>query len=316
MNIRQATRSYEQWLRGCTRVIESELRSKHEQMRDDLLLFFRGTFYRWAQVWPEQCRDLSRAPKILAVGDLHVGSFGTWRDLEGRLAWGVDDFDDSYPLPYTNDLVRLATSVKIVIDSETLTIKLKDGCDAILEGYEQTLKNGGCPIVLAEHETNLEKLGIEAFKPPEDFWEKLDELPTDTPWVTCRLQSRAQRDASRPEIEIQSSSQGGGHGQPGPGTLRGPGAVARRVHRTGGQSYDAIFVRLAPRPRWATSNRITNGSWIRHCARMMRTRKSWGAGLSAVFPPIRIRLSFPTSPPNARRIRCFTPWVRRRLMYI
>ncbi len=178
MNIRQATRSYERWLRGCTRVIESELRSKHEQMREDLLLFFRGTFYRWAQVWPEQCRDLSRAPKILAVGDLHVGSFGTWRDLEGRLAWGVDDFDDSYPLPYTNDLVRLAASVKILIDSEKLTIKLKDGCNAILEGYEQTLKNGGCPIVLAEHETNLQKLGIEAFKPPEDFWEKLDELPT------------------------------------------------------------------------------------------------------------------------------------------
>src|SRR3984893_5935184 len=100
MNIRQATRSYEQWLRGCTRVIESELRSKHEQMKEYLFLFFRGTFYRWAQVWPEQCRDLSRTPKILAVGDLHVGSFGTWRDLEGRLCWGVDDFDESFPLSY------------------------------------------------------------------------------------------------------------------------------------------------------------------------------------------------------------------------
>ncbi len=177
MNIRQATRSYEEWLRNCTHVIESELRSKHEHMREDLFMFFRGTFYRWAQVWPAQCRELSRAPKLLAVGDLHVGSFGTWRDLEGRLAWGIDDFDDSYPLPYTNDLVRLAASVKIGIDSGMLTIKLKDACDAILEGYEQTLKRGGCPIVLAEHETNLQKLGIEAFKPPEDFWEKLDELP-------------------------------------------------------------------------------------------------------------------------------------------
>jgi uncharacterized protein (DUF2252 family) len=36
-----------------------------------------------------------------------VNSFGTWRDLEGRLCWGVDDFDESYWLPYTNDLVRL-----------------------------------------------------------------------------------------------------------------------------------------------------------------------------------------------------------------
>jgi Uncharacterized protein conserved in bacteria (DUF2252) len=27
---------------------------------------------------------------------------------------GVDDFDESYPLPYTNDIVRLAASLKIV----------------------------------------------------------------------------------------------------------------------------------------------------------------------------------------------------------
>jgi len=146
-------------------------------MREDAFLFLRGTFYRWTQVWPEICADLTQAPKVLACGDLHCGSFGTWRDSEGRLCWGVDDFDEAYPLPYTNDLVRLATSVKIVNDSETLTISLKAGCDAILEGYQQTLKQGGCPIVLAEHEQNLERLGIEAFDPPPDFWEKLDELP-------------------------------------------------------------------------------------------------------------------------------------------
>jgi hypothetical protein len=177
MNIHKATKSYEQWMRRCTTVVESELRSKHEQMREDLFAFFRGTFYRWAQIWPDVCRDVSRAPKVLASGDLHVGSFGTWRDAEGRLAWGVDDFDESYPLPYTNDLVRLATSVKIVIDSETLTIKLKDGCEAILDGYRKTLAEGGCPIVLAEQEANLEHLGVAALKPPQDFWAKLNSLP-------------------------------------------------------------------------------------------------------------------------------------------
>ena len=61
----------------------------------------------------------------MAVGDLHVGSFGTWRDSEGRMCWGVDDFDESYPLPYTNDLVRLAASVKLGVDVEGLTIKFK-----------------------------------------------------------------------------------------------------------------------------------------------------------------------------------------------
>ena len=117
MDIRQATKSYEAWMRDCTKVVESELTWKHTQMRTDLFMFFRGTYYRWAQLWPEVCTDLRTAPKLLAVGDLHVGSYGTWRDREGRLCWGVDDFDDSYPLPYTSDLVRLAASVKIVTDS-------------------------------------------------------------------------------------------------------------------------------------------------------------------------------------------------------
>jgi hypothetical protein len=178
MRIRQATRSYEGWMRSCTTVVESHLRLKHARMKSDLFMFFRGTFYRWAQLWPAECADLCEAPQVLAVGDLHVGSFGTWRDAEGRLSWGVDDFDESHPLPYTNDLVRLAASVKMVIDSEALTIKLRDGCDVIVEGYEQTLKDGGRPIVLAERERNLEKLGIAAIKPPQDFWEKLALHPT------------------------------------------------------------------------------------------------------------------------------------------
>lgn len=177
MNIREATKSYEKWMRQCTAVVETDLRSKHEQMRENPFLFFRGTFYRWAQLWPELCADLCHAPAVLAVGDLHVDSFGTWRDGEGRLSWGVDDFDESWPLPYTNDLVRLAASVKMVIDCEDLTLKFRDGCDAVLDGYQETLKNGGAPFVLAEHEKNLEKLGIGAIKAPDRFWEKLDKLP-------------------------------------------------------------------------------------------------------------------------------------------
>jgi hypothetical protein len=177
MNVVEATRSYEDWMRSCTAVVESDLRYKHHQMKESPFLFFRGTFYRWAQLWPKECKDLFSAPKVLSVGDLHVGSFGTWRDAEGRLCWGVDDFDECYPLPYTNDLVRLATSVKMLIDAEGLRIKLREGCDAILEGYRQSLSDGGCPIVLAERDSNLERLGISELKAPEDFWEKLNRHP-------------------------------------------------------------------------------------------------------------------------------------------
>ncbi len=177
VTIEQATVSYENWMRSCTAVVVSDLRSKHQLMKESPFLFLRGTFYRWAQQWPSICTDLCSAPQVLAVGDLHVNSFGTWRDAEGRLCWGVDDFDESYPLPYANDLVRLAASMKIVIDTEGLAVKLKDGCDVILEGYRQSLEKGGCPAVLEEQEQRLGKLGVESFKPPTGFWKKLNRLP-------------------------------------------------------------------------------------------------------------------------------------------
>jgi Uncharacterized protein conserved in bacteria (DUF2252) len=169
--------SYEAWMRRCTTVVEGHLRHKHEQMRADLFAFFRGTFYRWAQLWPAVCREYRDAPRVLAVGDLHVENFGTWRDGEGRLCWGVDDFDEAYRMPYASDLIRLAASAKIVIDAAQLAIKFKDACNAILEGYRGTLHDGGCPIVLGQRDVNLERLGLDAIEPPEDFWPKLQALP-------------------------------------------------------------------------------------------------------------------------------------------
>jgi hypothetical protein len=177
IEFRQATASYETWLRACTSVVESALRSKHRQMKSDPLLFLRGSYYRWTQIFPLECQKWTAAPTVLASGDLHLGSFGTWRDQEGRLCWGVDDFDDAYPLPYTNDLIRLAASLKLVTKSESLKVNFREGCEAILEGYEQSLKEGGCPFVLAEREKNMERLGIEAIKPADHFWTKLLSCP-------------------------------------------------------------------------------------------------------------------------------------------
>ena len=150
MNITAATESYETWLGRRIPVVASQLRAKHALMRQDPFAFLRGTFYRWAQLWPQVDRALRRAPTVLAVGDLHVDSFGTWRDIEGRLAWGVDDFDDAYPLPYTNDLVRLATSLKIATDAGLATIGLGAGCDAILERYTITLRQEGERVLAHE----------------------------------------------------------------------------------------------------------------------------------------------------------------------
>jgi hypothetical protein len=178
MDIREATKSYERWLHRRGLIVDAELSDKHSQMKQDAFQFFRATYYRWAQLWPEICAESRRAPVLLAVGDLHIDSFGTWRDAEGRLCWGVDDFDEAWHLPYTNDLIRLATSVKIARKLGILKIKTGLACDVILGAYKRTLRGGGCPIVLAEEETHLEKLGIEFLKPPPSFWTKLNERRT------------------------------------------------------------------------------------------------------------------------------------------
>ena len=203
VGIKEATASYERWMRRCTTVISSDLRSKHEQMKDSPFPFLRGTFYRWAQQWPSICTELCNAPQVLAVGDLHLNSFGTWRDAEGRLCWGVDDFDESYWLPYTNDLVRLAASMKIVVDAEGLSIKLKAGCDAILEGYVQSLKEAGRPIVLAEREQKLGKLGVDSFKPPTDFWEKLNRLPAVHHEIASDVRRALEKTLPDPQMEYK-----------------------------------------------------------------------------------------------------------------
>src|SRR6202045_3354029 len=137
MNVVKATRQFEAWLAQRTRIDQRDLRLKHTNMKADVFLFLRATYYRWAQVWPEVCPDLARAPQVLAVGDLHVENFGTWRDIEGRLIWGVNDFDEAAVLPYTIDLVRLATSAMLAITDGRLALKPKEACASILDGYTE-----------------------------------------------------------------------------------------------------------------------------------------------------------------------------------
>ena len=78
-------------------------------MGDDSGDFLRA-LYRWSQRFPDVCQELDSAPMVRAVGDVHVGNFGTWPDGEGRLRWGLNDFDEAGWMPLTNDLTRLATS--------------------------------------------------------------------------------------------------------------------------------------------------------------------------------------------------------------
>ena len=173
MKIAKATGRYESWLGRHLRVLDDDLRLKHEQMRSAPFPFLRATYYRWAQTWEEICGAAARAPLALGVGDLHVENFGTWRDVEGRLVWGINDFDEAWRLPYTNDLIRLAASALLA----GMACQPKVGVDAILAGYADALAAGGRPFVLAEHHPVLRHMATARLHDPEPYWAKLRGLP-------------------------------------------------------------------------------------------------------------------------------------------
>jgi hypothetical protein len=188
MEIAESTRRFEAWLKRQITVVPRDLEYKHEQMRADPFLFFRATFYRWAQLWPEECRKLSRAAEVFAVGDLHLENFGTWRDAEGRLVWGVNDFDEAHPMAFPNDLVRLAVSALLAAQtSEHFRLTPGEICRQLVDGYQRTIEKGGEPFVLMEEHPKLRQMALQDLRQPAVFWQRLEaksvpmeDLPPDS----------------------------------------------------------------------------------------------------------------------------------------
>lgn len=192
MDIQRCTKAYEQWLGKAIPLVQADLQLKHTRMTESAFAFLRATFYRWVQVWPTVCGELARAPVVLGVGDLHIENFGTWRDAEGRLIWGINDFDEAWPIPYTNDLVRLATSAQLAIAANHLSCDVADGCDAILRGYEAGLEAGGTPFVLAEEHRGLREWANSELREPATFWGKLQSLPASRTGVPTQVKKALQ----------------------------------------------------------------------------------------------------------------------------
>jgi hypothetical protein len=114
------------------------------------------------------------------VGDLHIENFGTWRDLEGRLIWGVNDLDEVYPASYAIDLVRVTTSAYLAILGEHLSMPRREASEAVEEGYRDALAAGGKPFILAEDHQWLRLMALSKLRDPVHFWDKLTHLPPFT----------------------------------------------------------------------------------------------------------------------------------------
>lgn len=173
MQIVESTQAYEAWLGSQTSLLAPDLRAKHKAMAEGAFPFLRGTFYRWAQLWPRLCPELAETPSVLSVGDLHVENFGTWLDSEGRLIWGVNDFDESHPMPYANDMVRLAVSARLAIREGHLACDPGKACDAVLTGYKEAILKGGGPVILAERNRWLRRLALNRRRQPLTFWSRM-----------------------------------------------------------------------------------------------------------------------------------------------
>jgi uncharacterized protein DUF2252 len=199
----QANASYEHWLGLRLRLLAADLRRKRAAMAETPFPFLRATFFRWAERWPTVCPDLTDAPQVLAVGDLHVENFGTWRDAEGRLVWGVNDYDEAWPLPYTNDLVRLATSAVLAAEENELALEPEPATAAILEGYRAGLEAGGLPFVLAEHHHALHEMAVARLKDPKKFWDKLDALPPMRGKPPAAVRKALRQMLPEPDLELR-----------------------------------------------------------------------------------------------------------------
>ena len=176
MNIRKATESYENWVAARIRVVKAGPRLQARANGQIALRVSARHVLSLGATLAEVCPEESKAPEVLAVGDLHVENFGTWRDAEGRLIWGVNDFDEAHPMAYTIDLVRLATSAHLAIAEEHLTLNTREVCDAILEGYRRGIDAKGKPFVLAEESRWLRLIALNRLRDPVRFWKRMSKL--------------------------------------------------------------------------------------------------------------------------------------------
>ena len=215
-------------------IVAADLHTKHEKMATSAFMFLRATFYRWMQLWPATCPELTSAKTVLGIGDLHTENFGTWRDVEGRLIWGCNDFDEAYELPYTLDLVRLAASGLLGAEEGVIAIKPEQVCACILRGYRKGLKSGPRPYVLGEKYDWLRDLAIEDLRDPHQFAAKMRALPKPPYPVSTKL-----RRAIAVQMPPEATRLSFRHRVAGLGSLGRPRIVAL------GDYYGSLVVREA-----------------------------------------------------------------------
>ena len=173
MGIVAANRAYEAWLKEQLHgdVVAHDLRLKRVKMGENAFSFLRATYWLWAETILEACPELAHLPSVQAVGDTHLENFGTWTDREGRIVWGVNDYDECATMPYLLDLVRLAASAALA--GVPRHMSLKAVCATILDGYPEGLTKP-LAFVLDRNHLWLRTRFVVDERQRAAFWKKID----------------------------------------------------------------------------------------------------------------------------------------------
>lgn len=205
-SIEQDVAAYEKWLRKQCDVVEADLDLKHRRMRKSAFDFLRATYFRWARTIEALCPSLTAAPQILCIGDIHIENYGTWRDADARLVWGINDFDEAAVMPYAYDLIRLTTSAILAPD---LDVPLADVAAAVVRGYTRGLSSPRATL-LDEESGWLRPYVNPTAKSNSEFWQEVVGYPDAKPSGKVKM---ALRDALPEGAKVQrfaSRSKGGG----------------------------------------------------------------------------------------------------------
>ena len=250
--IETSTAAYEDWLRTQLgeEVVQTDLDEKHLKMAEGTFPFLRATYWRWAETILDVCPELESAPAVLAVGDIHLENFGTWRDADGRLVWGVNDFDEAAEMPYALDLVRLATSAVLVdppLASGTII------CRDILAGYQEGLADPHAIVLDCDFAWLLDLVAVSE-KEAREFWREIETSETQKECVPARYKrslARAMPKHRPKKAEIAIRRRTAGVGSLGRPRWVGDRGLARRIGRARGQSGGAAGVDATEGPRIA-----------------------------------------------------------------
>ena len=192
-------------------VVEKDIATKHAKMADGPFPFLRATYWRWAETILDVCPEFANAPSVLAVGDIHLENYGTWRDVEGRLIWGVNDFDEAAEMPYALDLVRLGTSA--MLGCPHFDTRAEMAAD-ILRGYERGLADPR-PVVLDHDFGWLRRLVVVPNKERQHFWDKMNALKPEKKPPPGRYLRTINDEMPEPKLKITYARRTAGAGSLG-----------------------------------------------------------------------------------------------------